>query len=141
MRPKLTLKKYNVDDYYPGKRKPGWLQKISSENVSRLQSKKIMNWVFQALAKDRDWINLVSCIGWMFYLIVMCTCFARYFDNNKLNPFTFAKWLSDITATMLKPYLNKESVYWSICWDNRTPSILTSGTTFPTNGIKFFWIS
>ena len=31
-----------------------WLQKISSGNEYRARKEKMMNWVFQALAKDRD---------------------------------------------------------------------------------------
>ena len=86
-------------------------------------------------SRERPQLNKSRFLCWM---DVLWNFHNQQLHNNKLNTFTFAEWLSDITATMLKSDLNKKLMYPSICWNNQTPSILTSGTTFPTKGIKFF---
>ena len=42
--------------WYSGEWVASWLQKFSSGYESRARKEKMMNWVFQTLAKDRDWI-------------------------------------------------------------------------------------
>ena len=41
--------------WYSGEWMASWFQETFSGNKSRAQKKKMMKWVFQTLAKDRDW--------------------------------------------------------------------------------------
>ena len=65
MRTKLTLKPYNAGDYYSGKWKPSWHQKIPSGNDSCPRKEKMVKWVFQTLAKDHDWESK-TCLYFIF---------------------------------------------------------------------------
>ena len=53
------------------------LQKIPSGNESRARKEKMMKWVFETLAKDRDWI-----IGWILQYIINHRILSIYKNTN-----------------------------------------------------------
>ena len=102
--------------WYSGEWMASWLQKRSSGNESRARKEKMMKWVFQTLAKDRDWITFSKDVKKLdvlqSYPLLICIEFSfqfgfLWYSSFVVNFLRFFKWLFRPTKILLLRHSQK----------------------------------